>query len=188
MSTTVDLVADTAEGRVLGTATLRDTKDLRGRDRLLLKAAALAASSALAKIPPGLYDEVDGEPDDVRRVRIEAGLAEVNWTFDEAMAMQELRQATVVARLVSWSLKEPLPTMATIGDLPGELYDALVEAAGGGVTPDATDFEAHPDKERPTGGSSDSDGLSTAADETEESTTTPQTDGGSTATESSTPA
>lgn len=170
-----------------GEAVLREPEEMRGRDRLVVKAAAVAASAALAKVPDGVYEERPGESSEDRDKRLREAFEDVDWDYAEALAIQELRQATVVARLVSWTLPEPLPTMGTIGDLPGDLYDALVEAAGGEVSL-GTDFEATPDRDRPTGGSNDSAGLSTGAAETVESTPTQPNGGESTATASSTPA
>lgn len=159
-----------------GTCELRDASEMRGRDRKLVGAAALAAASAIAKLPPDMDAET---PLDA---------ASLAFTLDEAMAMGTLREVVAIARLVSWTLDRPLPTAQTIGDLPGDLYDALIEQAGDPSVAAETDFTAAKrDGESPTSGSSGSAGPSTAAAPSP-STPRRRPAGASTATASSTPA
>ena len=54
-------------------------------------------------------------------------LSDLGLTEQQADAMIRMQEATVVAFLAGWSRPEPLPTMATVGDLPGGLYDELQE-------------------------------------------------------------
>jgi hypothetical protein len=174
-----------------GYAILRDQSELRGRDRMLIKAAAMAAAPAIEKMPDSV---TEGGPDDedpaTAQTRIAAEMAQVQLTWQESMALLELRQATMIACLQSWSLDRPLPTMDTVGDLPADLYDALDTAIGGVTTAiaAATDFDANPDQASPTGSSTSSDSPSTeVATEPQLIPSTPS-DGESTPTESSTPA
>jgi hypothetical protein len=166
-----------------GTALVRDPEDIRGRDRLLVKAAAMAASSALAKLPPELVDP-ELSPEQVAQ-RSQEAFEQITLSWQESLAMLELRQATVVACLASWDLDLPLPTMETIGDLPGDLYDAL-EAAVGPVPDLQVDTSPSRDPQSPTSASESSNGLSEAAPASPP-TPTSSSAGASTATESSTP-
>lgn len=146
-----------------GTATFRDKEDLRGRDRNLIKAASMAASNALQKMPEEVQvGKLEGESEDEAAERLAPLAAAADLTWQESLALLELRQATVIAMLASWTLNKPLPTMDTMGDLAADLYDAL-EAAIGGVTnavASAVDFEPRPPGENPTGSSPSSDSLS----------------------------
>ena len=143
-----------------GFAILREQDELRGRDRLLIKAAAMAAAPAIEKMPATVREgQQEGESDEDAQARIASEVGSLQLTWQESMALLELRQATMIACLQSWSLDLPLPTMASVGDLDADLYDAL-DAAIGGVTTAvaaATDFEAQPGKENPTGNSKSSD-------------------------------
>lgn len=185
MTTTVEIPG--------GTAVLREPHEMRGRDRNLIKAAAMAASSAIAKMPADVQEgKREGESDEDAALRLSARTAELHLTRQEAAALLELREAAMIASLVSWTRDEPLPTMDTLGDLPGDLYDALDAAIGGAAgalsaaTPDFSPTSKM-DEEVPTGSSGSSDGPSTADPESPSIPTLPS-DGESTATESSTPA
>ncbi len=140
-----------------GTALLRESKELRGRDRNLVKAAAMAAADALAKMPEEVQKgKQDDESDEDAAVRLAAAMADVHLTWQESLSLLELRQATVVASLISWSRDEKLPTMETIGDLEADLYDALDTAIGGvSGAVGATDFDPTPNPKdgSPTGDS-----------------------------------
>jgi len=183
MSITVDIPG--------GTAVLREASEMRGRDRNLIKAAAMAASSAIQKMGAEMERlKAEGKTDE----EATAGLStvDISLTKEESLGLIELREATIVASLLSWSRDEPLPTSATIGDLPADLYDALDAAIGGaalGLNAGTEDFSPTPkmDEEVPTGSSGSSDGPSKADPESMSTPTLP-TAGESTATESSTPA
>ena len=143
-----------------GYAILRDQDELRGRDRMLIKAAAMAASPAIEKMPSTVKDgRQENETEEESQARMAAEMGALHLTWQESMALLELRQATMVACLKFWSLELPLPTMDSIGDLDADLYDALDTAIGGVTTAiaAATDFEAQPGKENPTGNSKSSD-------------------------------
>lgn len=115
-----------------GNAVFRDMDELRGRDRNLIKAAAASAAGYFAKLPPELLKPgPEGETPDQMVVRVTPLMEGIVFTWQENLALIELRQATVVAMLQAWDLDQPLPTMETIGDLEGELYDSLDAAVGG---------------------------------------------------------
>jgi hypothetical protein len=91
------------------------------------------------------------------------GLTEVE--VDVVMRMQE---ATVAAFLAAWSFPEPLPTAATMGDIPAALYDLLSDVtaeSGAGVanlTLDTGAGDGTPDPKGPSGASKNSGGRSKA--------------------------
>lgn len=60
-------------------------------------------------------------------------LSELDITEEQADGIYRMQEASMVAFLAAWSYDVPLPTMATVGDLPVSRYDALVNltAAGG---------------------------------------------------------
>ena len=141
-----------------GQAVFRDMEDMRGRDRNLIKAAAAAATGYFSKLPPEVMEPgPEGETPEEMVARTTPLLEGLAFTWQENLAMLELRQATVVAMLQSWTLDRPLPTMDTIGDLEGDLYDSLDEAIGGVTTAIAqgVDLEPSPDPDSPFGNSGD---------------------------------
>lgn len=145
-----------------GFAILREQNELRGRDRLLIKAAAMAAAPAIEKMPDTVREgQQEGESEEEAQTRIASEVGSLQLTWQESMALLELRQATMIACLKSWTLNLPLPTMDSVGDLDADLYDALDTAIGGVTTAvaAATDFEPQPGQENPTGNSKSSDLL-----------------------------
>ena len=101
-----------------GFAILRDQDELRGRDRNLIKAAAMAAAPAIAKLPDTVQEgPKEGETAEETATRIADEVGELHLTWQESMALLELRQATMIASLKEWSLPLPLPTME-IGGRP----------------------------------------------------------------------
>lgn len=139
-----------------GTATIRDPDELRAKDADLIEAAAYAASPALQKLPPELLAAA-GSDDDPAEAAAKFGEAvkDVHFTMDEWLLLTQMRRATVVATLDSWTLDRPLPTMQTIGDLPRDLMAALDTAMGGVPVQARTDFSLSTDPESPTSASSD---------------------------------
>jgi hypothetical protein len=149
-----------------GIAKIKDQKDLRGRDTKLIKAYALAAQSVLMKIPDEAQPQTGESKEDAGK-RLEVYLKEhpLQMTGQEGMLMLDMKEATMVAYLASWTLDIPLPTMDTIGDLPDEVYQALDDAVGGDaikVAAASVDFDVNPDKSSPTGPSKSSDSTSRA--------------------------
>jgi hypothetical protein len=146
-----------------GTALLKERNDLTGDDEALIQAAFTAASSAMAKIAGRVSPtQEDGESDESFAARVRADYEALALTFEETMAMQNLRKASAFGTLHSWTLSRPLPrTFADFGKLPRDIYGALVEAAGGEAMSAAMPENFEPqgnDKENatPTGGSSSS--------------------------------
>lgn len=134
-----------------GTADLREQNEIKVRHRRLVESASAGAAVALAKLPS---DQAELEA---------ATLADLDLTEVEADNLFRLQDATIVAALDSWTLPDPIPTLATVGDLTPEVFDALAEATRdlGTVIASKEDFEpTNPNspefKETPTPPSSDS--------------------------------
>jgi hypothetical protein len=173
-----------------GFAILREQDELRGRDRNLIKAAAMAAAAAIEKMPESVQEgRLEGESDEDLQARLQAEVEKVDLSWEEGLSLLELRQATVVAVLQEWSLPLPLPTMKDIDLLPADLYDALDTAIGGvtNAVANAVDFEPQPGKENPTGSSTSSEAPSDPSDPAPLSIPSIPSDGESTPIESSTP-
>ena len=151
-----------------GTAVFREPSELRGRDRDLIRAVAMAAGPALEKVPEEVREKPETESDEDFEKRQNEAMAKVQFTWQEALSMLDLRRATVVATLESWSLDRPLPTMDDIGDLPADLHDALVDAVGG-MALSGENFGVQPPGENPTG---DSRSSSTPSKDSQLSTPT----------------
>lgn len=187
-----------------GTAQFREpgVDEMPGRAVKLIKAAAAAAVSQLSDYPeilansvPPRYEDDDGnereETFQEREERLEP-LAGLKFTTEQAMAWDNLREATVVATLKSWTLPRRLPTLESIGDLPDELYQALLGAVGGVSASDMEDsFDATAmpkdlgSTEVPTGNCGSSEGGSNT-DPQLIPTSTSSTDGSATDGEAST--
>ena len=151
-----------------GTATLKDTLTIR--ERRAIQHIALGAMS--------LANQLTG--DSVALNPTDAGLL-----MD---TQDQMTDATLIAYLVSWTLDKPLPTLDTIDEMDGDVYDAITDAIEkkGGVA--GVDTSPSKDKQSPMQGSPFSDG--TSKDEptlTPPSTTTSSSDTESTLSESSTP-
>lgn len=147
-------------------------EDMPGRGVKVLKAAAAAAVSQLAEFPEIFEPPREGETAEQRTERLSERLNGMALNIDQAMALDNLREATVVATLKSWTLDRRLPTLDTVGDLPHELYEALLELVGGmsaaqleenfNPTGDALNPLGDPNDRTPTGDSGSSDGPSKA--------------------------
>jgi hypothetical protein len=115
-----------------GEATLRDTLTIK--ERRTLRAIATSAMELAQK----------------------AGANEALNTADAdfMLATQDrLADATLLAFLVSWTLDKPLPTADTIGEMDGNVYDAIskaIEDHGGAF---GIDTSPTVDKSSPTNGS-----------------------------------
>jgi hypothetical protein len=99
-----------------GTAHLREAHELRVRHKRPVEAASVGASSALAKLPD--------DPEELAA----ATMVELGLSTEEATALYEIQDATILATLVSWTLDEPIPDATTIGDMRPEVYEALAVA------------------------------------------------------------
>jgi hypothetical protein len=187
-----------------GTATLRD-KLVSERHYRVIEAAQTSASGAMLKVRDvlvaaaaeraGIADPEHMSPEDEKSVQKviddltpeETGriTAPVHFTLDESEAMLALRDASIVAFLEHWSLKRPLPTLATVQDLDRDLYQALADATQGLVVKESVaNFDPTPkvDNSTPTVNSGSSDGPSSADPELTSTLTLPD-ESGSTASE-----
>jgi len=150
-------------------ATFKDEDQITGFGRKIVRASAQAAESALRKYPELAFRpapaEETAEERDARLVEVGEALAKVRFTLHESLALQTMYEASAVALLESWTRPEPLPTIDTIGELPGDVYDALI-AATRGVPPSAseTDFTTSSDADSPTIDSGSSNLSSTKDD------------------------
>jgi hypothetical protein len=119
---------------------------------------------------------------------------------DLVKEMHGFQRGCVVAILKSWSLDEPLPTMATIGEMDPDLYEVLVDKCqplanaalvGTDLAP-ALKEDGTLDRENPTQTSPDSEKLSDPPPETDSDPTPPppppsSEDGAATDTDDSSP-
>lgn len=166
-----------------------------GAGKKKLRAAALSAATNLSDYPELFEPGPPNETDEQRTERLAPALAGMRLTPLQAEVWDNMREATVIATLESWTLDGPIPsTIEALENLDGDLYDALLDAVGGVSAQQLeTDFSAKPitpgdpaSKETPTTGSSDS--LSPSEDPALNlSTTTPGSDGSPTSGESSSP-
>lgn len=125
-----------------GSAVLRDPGELTERQRRRVRSALFAvAADALGDVAP------DGTAP--QTVHLTAGMGE---------RMFEIRDAAIIASLVSWTLEAPLPTVESVQDLPADLYDTLAVETAGLVSGLGVDFNPTPDPESPTGPPSSSSG------------------------------
>lgn len=152
-----------------GSAVLRDPGEMTERQRRAVRGPLLAVAADLTggEIP------ADGHaPETVHLTPGVGGL------------IFQIRDAAIVAALISWTLELPLPTLESVQDLPGDVYDALVKETEGVFTGLGVDFSPSPDPESPTRQPSSSSGL--LADVQSQSTLPSPTVGVSTPTASST--
>ena len=123
------------DGEVVGTCTVRELKDLRGRDRNLIEAAAMVQAPIQARVPNLERREDEPEADFVNR--LQTTMSKIPLSLADGVNLLEMKDATIVALISDWDLKDeqgnkrPFPTIDTVGDLPADLYTALFEAVGG---------------------------------------------------------
>lgn len=153
-----------------GTATVRDVDDMTERQRRLIRTAIFAAAADAL----GDTLDVNGAAPEQVQVHVTGELGE---------RMFAMRDARIVAAVAEWTLDRPLPTLDTVQDLPGGVYDALDRETTGLTAAVSTDFSADPDPQSPTPPSTGSDGPLGAEDQP---TPTPPNGGASTSTASST--
>lgn len=118
MSTKIDLPGG-------GWAEIKDPEELTNRERKLLRRHAFGARELRGKllatgIKPGT--KVQDIPDDLE----EKLLGQL--TAEDLEGADGIQAAFIVAYTASWSLDRPLPTMETVDDLPGQVFDAIAEA------------------------------------------------------------
>ena len=109
-----------------GWAEIKDPSDLTNRDRKLLRRHVYAARDIMAT----KMAKVGIKPGTARKdipAEAQAKLDEL-LTTDDLDLINEAQAAFIVAYTASWSLDRPLPTMETVDDLPGQVFDAIAEA------------------------------------------------------------
>jgi hypothetical protein len=130
-----------------GQATLRE--ELNVRQRSLILAAGRALRKDLREMVFG------GKAKEIN----DADMSEADF-----LALWHLNEVMVFVLLDSWTLDRPLPAgVDQIGDLPTDIYDALMEGSTGAAASamsGAGEFgpDGAPDPKSPTGPSSHSDG------------------------------
>lgn len=94
---------------------LRDADEVTQRGRRGIQAIATGLKDLLKSI------NVEEKDQEVLAAQMDA----LDLTEEQADAMIRLQEATIVAFIAGWSRPEPVPTLATIGDLSAGLYDEL---------------------------------------------------------------
>ena len=116
-----------------GKATLRDTLTIR--ERREIQRIALDAM--------GLANQLSGTS-----VALQPKDAELLMTTQDKMA-----DATLIAYLKEWTLKSPLPTLETITEMDGDVYDAITAAIEKNSALAGVDTSPAKDPASPTSGS-----------------------------------
>ena len=116
-----------------GKATLRDTLTIR--ERREIQRIALDAM--------GLANQLTGTS-----VALQPKDAELLMTTQDKMA-----DATLIAYLKEWTLKSPLPTLETITEMDGDVYDAITAAIEKNSALAGVDTSPAKDPASPTSGS-----------------------------------
>lgn len=137
-----------------GTAVLRDASQLKVKHRRPIQVLVGSLGPARAEQMQRVIAE-----DGVR------GLDRLGLSPREYELIFLMNEATLYAVLESWTIEDPFPQSAEdIGDMRGDLYDALmVEAAKVAVPDDRFSLTAVEDLESPTGASVASSGRSAGA-------------------------
>lgn len=138
-----------------GTAMVRDPEDLTERQRRTIRSV--------------MFTALDGAEVNADTQALDASSVSMKITPALGAAMFDLRDAGIIAGLVGWSLPDTKPTIDTVQDLPGDLYDALAKATEPLLGGMSVDFSPTPDAASPTPPSGDSGERSRAAE-----TPTPQ--------------
>lgn len=107
--------------------------DIRDADEVTTKGrrGIMVIAATLAPVMPLIGAEQEAAQADGRDLDVPTLLGK-GMTEDQVDAMLRLGEATVVAFLAGWSYQEPLPTIATVGDLPAARFDALQAATASG--------------------------------------------------------
>ena len=167
-----------------------------GRGIKLMRSAGLSAASNLSEYPELFEPARRGESEEERTER----LGKIKLRIDpiQAQFWDNMREATVLASLESWTLDLPLPTSTEeLEELDGDLYEALLDAVGGmsakdletnfNPTGEKLDPNSPLDEQSPTTGSESSSGPSSESPLLG-SMETPSTGGSPISGESSSPA
>ncbi len=121
--TRIDLPGD-------GWADIKDPDDLTNRERKLLR------RHGMASLHPPRQDgrlRCQGRPGTIGRSvddipRGDASGSGRSLTADDLDLLDDAQSAFIVVFTAAWSLDLPLPTMDTVDDLPGPIWDVLAKA------------------------------------------------------------
>lgn len=133
-----------------GWVDLRSQEEITTRGRRGIQAIAATLGAVLPKLQGATKD---------------TPLESIGLTEEQTDAVLRLQEATVVAFLAGWSRPDPLPTIATVGDLPASLFDELavltapLGAESASMVLDTSPGDG-PDPKGLSGGSGNSDGPS----------------------------
>jgi len=108
-------------------ATLRDIKELSVRQRRTVQGSGFRLMKMFARIPAEEREKLDPNTPE-GKAAVLAAFGALEMEENDAEAFYAIQDATIVAFLKEWTLDEPVPTLATIGDMQGDIYDALAEA------------------------------------------------------------
>ena len=108
-----------------GWADIKDPTEVTNSERRLVRQYLMTAQSATsAKLASlGVTAEMSGNLPPELAAKVNAAT-----TFEDLDLIDDAQAALIVAYTAGWSLERPLPTMGTVNDLPGPVYDALAQA------------------------------------------------------------
>jgi hypothetical protein len=114
----------------------------------MIERATFAASDAIERIPDGYEKMTDDE-------KMKAVMG-IGLTPQELDLFDHLQDVTIFVALVRWTRQEACPTtIEGLGDMPGEVYDALALGTSKfGAQIAQRSVAPNPDKSSPTGPSS----------------------------------
>lgn len=133
-----------------GWVDIRDREEVTQRGRR----GILAITAGLGDVVDRLQDLDETKP-----------ITAQGFTEDQIDAVLRMQEATVVAYVAGWSRPEPVPTLATVGDLPGALFDELAaltarKGAETALSLDTSPGDGSPDPKDRSGSSGTSSGPS----------------------------
>jgi hypothetical protein len=103
--------------------------DLREANELTVKGkrGITVLAATLATVLPKL-EAAKKEREAVGETLTDADILDLGLTEDEMDRMMRMSEAATVAFLAGWSRPEPLPTLASVGGMPAEFYEAIEQA------------------------------------------------------------
>ena len=134
-------------------AEIKEPKELTNRERKFLRRQSIAVLPLQAKlVEAGLGPSdvsAEGQVSDVATVKLFEMLG-----ADNLDLLESIQSAAIVTYTLGWGYKDethPAPTMETVDDMPGFLYDALAKATFG-LGDGTVDFgvDGAPDPSSPT--------------------------------------
>jgi hypothetical protein len=142
----VPLPAEFNNGKPDGYLDLREPNEVSVRSRRAISAISLSLGDAM---------------DRLQKATPETSIGSLGFSEEQADAFFRIQEASVVAFLAGWSREEPIPTLATLGDFPDDLYKFLMTQTSGLGAEIVLDTAAsgEPDPNVLSGDSVPSDGL-----------------------------